>query len=250
MKRTIAVAAAVALVMARGAAPTAQGRGGAAATGQTGKASAPLDLTGYWVSVISEDWRYRMVMPLKGDFKGVPLTPDGVRVANMWTPATAEPAAEQCKPYGAPAIMRIPGRLHITWQDDNTLRLEIDAGTQTRLFRFGAVPAASAEPSWQGTSVARWDRGGRGPGTGGSLAVVTTNLRSGYLRRNGVPYSENARVTDYFDLSPLPGNGQLLIVTTVVDDPRYLRGPYIVSSHFKKETDGSRWDPTPCTTTW
>jgi hypothetical protein len=80
--------------------------------------------------------------------------------------------------------------------------------------------------------------------------VVTTNLRPGYLRRNGVPYSEDARVTDYFDLSPFPGNGQLLIVTTVVEDPRYLRQPYIMSSHFKKEADGSKWDPTPCTTTW
>jgi hypothetical protein len=256
MKQT---AAALALVVFAVAMPHAQGRGGAAAPPQTGKAGAAIDLTGYWVSVISEDWRYRMVMPLKGDFRGVPLSPEGARVANMWTPTTTEPAAEQCKPYGAAAIMRIPTRLHITWQDDNTLRLDTDAGTQTRLFHFEAGGAGRAgeagrgqAPSWQGTSAARWDRAGRGAPAvaAGALTVVTTNLRPGYLRRNGVPYSEDARVTDYFDLSPFPGNGQLLIVTTVVEDPRYLRQPYIMSSHFKKEADGSKWDPTPCTTTW
>ena len=48
----------------------------------------------------------------------------------------------------------------------------------------------------------------------------------------------------------MPGNGQLLVVTTIVDDPRYLPQPFIVSSHFKKEADGSKWDPTPCSATW
>ena len=76
--------------------------------------------------------------------------------------------------------------------------------------------------------------------------MVTTNLRAGYLRKNGVPYSANATVTEYFDVSPHPGGGQLLVVTTSVDDPRYLLQPFIVSSHFKKEADGSKWDPTPC----
>jgi hypothetical protein len=75
-------------------------------------------------------------------------------------------------------------------------------------------------------------------------------MRAGYLRKNGVPYSENARVTEYFDVSPMPDNGQLLVVTTAVDDPRYLLQQFIVSSHFKKEADGSKWDPTPCSSTW
>lgn len=226
----------------------AQGRGGAAPA--AAKATAPVDLTGYWVAFVSEDWRYRMVTPQKGDYRGVPLTAEGTRVANMWNPTAAEP--EPCKAYGAPAILRIPGRLHIVWQDDNTLRLDTDAGTQTRLFRFGAAPAAAGAATWQGSSTARWERAGRGAGAGGggSLTVITTNARAGYLRRNGVPYSENAIVTEYFDVAPHPSGGQLLIVTTVVEDPRYLQRPYIVSSHFKKETDGSKWDPSPCTTSW
>ena len=229
----------------------AQGRG-AATPAATPRAMAPIDPTGYWVAVVNEDWRYRMITPAKGDYRGVPITKEALQVINAWDPAADEAAGNQCKSYGAGAIMRVPGRIRVTWQDDNTLRLETDAGMQTRLLRF--TPAQAEEkPSWQGTSSARWEvAGGRGggPPASGSLTVVTTNMRAGYLRKNGVPYSENARVTEYFDVAPSPGGGQVLIVTTVVDDPRYLTQPFIVSSHFKKEADASKWDPTPCSATW
>jgi len=214
-----------------------QGRGGAPVTA---KAAAALDLTGYWVSIVSEDWRFRMVTPRKGDYQAVPLTDDGRKVADAWDPAADEAAGNQCKAYGAGAIMRVPGRLHITWQDENTLRIDTDAGTQTRLFHFNAPPASKGERTWQGYSSAQWQ-------PPASLKVITSNLRSGYLRKNGVPYSENAVVTEYFDLAPLPGSGELLLVTSIVDDPRNVRLPFTVSSQFKKEADGSKWDPTPCT---
>jgi hypothetical protein len=231
----------------------AQGRGGPAAA--TPKASAPIDLTGYWVSFVTEDWRYRMITPAKGDYRGVPITKEALQVVNAWDAAADDAAGNQCKSYGAAAIMRVPGRIHVTWQDDNTLRVDTDAGTQTRLFRFAPSPGAETKPTWQGESTARWERpGGRGGNPAappqGSMTVVTTNMRAGYLRKNGVPYSENARVTEYFDVAPQPGGGQLLVVTTVVDDPRYLTQPFIVSSHFKKEADASKWDPTPCSSTW
>ena len=236
--------------------PLGAGRGAQPAT-PTPRVSAPIDLTGYWVAIVSEDWRFRMVTPRTGDYQGVPMTPEARNVADAWDPAADEAAGNQCKAYGAAAIMRVPGRVHITWQDDNTLRVDTDAGTQTRLFRFDAS-AAAGKPTWQGHSTASWERPARGRGAGpatplppgGSLRVVTTNLRAGYLRRNGVPYSENAVVTEYFDVSPLPGGGELLLVTTVVDDPRYLQLPFIVSSQFRKEGDGTKWDPTPCSTTW
>ena len=226
----------------------AQGRGGPP---PAARASAPIDLTGYWVSVVNEDWRYRMVTPAKGDYKGVPITQEALKIVNAWDPKADEAAGNQCKSYGAAAIMRVPGRLHITWQDDDTLKIDIDAGTQTRLLQFG-TPAPAGAPTWQGQSIARWERPARGnPGVrAGSLTVTTTNMRAGYLRKNGVPYSENARVTEHFDWSPMPNNGQVLVVTTIVDDPRYLLQPFIVSSHFKKEADGSKWDPTPCSSTW
>jgi hypothetical protein len=233
--------------------PAAQARGGGAAP-PTARASAPIDLTGYWVAVINEDWRYRMVTPPKGDYRGVPITKAALQIVNAWDPAADEAAGEQCKSYGAAAVMRLPARLHITWQDDSTLRVDIDAGTQTRLFRFapsGAGAADGGKPAWQGDSVAQWERGGGrgGTPTSGSLTVTTRNMRAGYLRKNGVPYSANANLTEYFDVSPSPG-GQLLVVTTVVDDSQYLTQPFIVSSHFKKEADGSKWDPTPCSTRW
>jgi hypothetical protein len=227
----------------------AQGRGGAPASA---RAAAPIDLTGYWVAYVTEDWRYRMVTPPKGDYRGVPITKEALQIVNAWDPAADEASGAQCRSYGAGAIMRVPGRIRITWQDDDTLRLDTDAGTQTRLFRFAAF-APSKEKTWQGDSSARWEAAGaRGAGPGarsGSLTVTTTNMRAGYLRKNGVPYSEDARITEFFDVSPGPG-GEMLIVTTIVDDPRYLTQPFIVSSHFKKEADSSKWDPTPCSARW
>ena len=203
------------------------------------RTQATIDLTGYWVSFVTEDWRYRMMTPPKGDYAGVPMTPEARKIADAWDPAADEAAGNQCKAYGAAAIMRVPTRLHVTWQDDNTLRIDTDAGTQTRLLHFASGPATAIDRSWQGYSTAQWERPA-------SLKVVTTNMRPAYLRKNGVPYTENAVLTEYFDVSPLPGGGQLLLVTAVVEDPGYLQQPFIVSSQFKKETDGSKWDPTPC----
>jgi len=238
----------------RGAAPPPPAGRGAAqvvpGAGRGARAQAGVDLTGYWVAIVNEDWRYRMVTPPKADYCGVPMTKEATQIANTWNPAADEAAGNQCKSYGAAAIMRVPGRIHVTWEDDNTLRLDTDAGTQTRLFRFAPAAAPSGAPTWQGTSIARWERQGRGGGgPSGSLTVVTTNLKAGYLRKNGVPYSENATVTEYFDVAPYP-DGLVLVVTTVVDDPRYLTQPFIVSSHFKREPDASKWDPTPCSATW
>jgi hypothetical protein len=246
----ISLAASLAVLLA-GARVRAQNPG-AQPPAPTPRASAPIDLTGYWVSVVNEDWRFRMVTPAKGDYKGVPITREALQIVNAWNPAADEAAGNQCKSYGAAAIMRVPGRIHVTWQDDNTLKLETDAGTQTRLFQFGAPAAPPGQPTWQGQSLARWDRPGRrNPAVkAGSLAVTTTNMKAGYLRKNGVPYSDAARVTEYFDLSPMPGNAQLIVVTTIVDDPRYLTQQFVVSSQFKKEADGSKWDPTPCSATW
>ena len=217
---------------------------------RTAKASAPEDLTGYWVSLVTEDWRWRMVTPAKGDYDGVPINPAARKVADTWDPAKDEAAGNACKAYGAPAISRVPGRFRITWQDDNTLKLEMDAGTQTRIFHFGGKPPESGDAGWQGYSVASWDRqsgGGFGPpGPGGSLKVVTTHAKPGYLRKNGVPYSADAVVTEWFDVVKEPDGEQYLVVKTLVDDPQYLMGTFLTSTHFKREPDGAKFHPTPC----
>src|SRR5580765_674399 len=141
------------------------GRGGPPAPPKSPREASPVDLTGYWVSVVSEDWRWRMVTPIKGDFASIPLNAEGRRVGLTWDPAKDEAAVEACRAYGAADIMRVPGRLHITWQDDRTLKIETDAGTQTRLLRFGSTPPANAKPTWQGYSVAQWEQPVRGTGT-------------------------------------------------------------------------------------
>ncbi len=229
--------AAFSVLSLAGVLPRAEAQAGAT---PSAKASAPIDLTGYWVAFVTEDWRFRMITPRKGDYQAVPMTEQARKAAAAWDPAADEAAGNQCKAYGAGAIMRQAARFHITWQDENTLRVDSDYGMQTRLFHFDAPKAAKGERTWQGYSAAQWEKPS-------SLKVVTTNLRAGYLRKNGVPYSANAVVTEYFDIAPFPGGGQVLLVTTVVDDPQYLQQPFIVSSQFKKEADGSKWDPTPCT---
>lgn len=237
----------------------AQGRGRAGGPPPTARAAAPIDVTGYWVSMVTEDWRYRMVTPAKGDYQGVPMTPAAVKVADAWDPVADTAAGLQCKSYGAGMITRVPGRLRIAWQDDETLRVETDAGTQTRVLRFSPGTASSTGRSWQGDSTAQWQlpRGSRGragvpptPPRNGSLKVVTANLRAGYLRKNGVPYSENATVTEHYSLARLRSDYEILVVTTVVEDPEFLTQPFIVSSQFKKQRDAAGWDPTPCSATW
>jgi hypothetical protein len=227
----------------------------------SGRADAPQDFTGYWVALVTEDWRYRMITPDRGDFQGVPLNAAGRKLAESWNPAADEASGNECKSYGAAAIMRVPTRLHISWVDDNTLRVETDAGQQARLLHFDGAPPQGAGPSWQGYSVASWEglrpgavrgtvsRGVLQPGQlarEGYLKVVTTRLRPGYLRKNGVPYGAETRVEEYFDGFKEPNGDRYLVVTTIVTDPEYLAEPFVTSSHFKKIPDGEGWHPTPC----
>jgi hypothetical protein len=221
------------------------------------RAAAPIDVTGYWVSLVTEDWRQRMTLPPKGDAESVPLNAEGKKAAQSWDPAKDEAENNQCKSYGAGGIVRRPGRLHITWLDDHTLKVEFDAGTQTRLLHFSSAQGDGGD--WQGVSIANWDipgtnmtRGGfslGGPGSmdrGGSLKVVTTKMKAGYLRKNGIPYSDNASLTEYFDRFNLPNGAALLLVTSELTDPMYLTAPYWTSTHFKKQDGAAGWNPTPC----
>jgi hypothetical protein len=219
----------------------------------TPRAAAPIDLTGYWVSIVTNEWRWRMLTPPKGDYATIPINAEARRIADTWDPARDEASGNQCRSYGAAIIMQVPGRLHITWDNDNTMKMETDAGTQTRLFNFGATQQPTGEPAWQGFSVAEWQVArGRGreaqtqpPTRTGTLKVVTTLMRPGYLRKNGVPYSDKATVTEYFNRVSGPG-GEYLNVLSIVEDPQYLNAPYARSMQFRREPDGSKWKPEPC----
>ncbi len=224
----------------------AQGRGGQQAQPpQSPQASAPIDLTGYWVSIVNEDWRWRMVTPPKGDYASLPLNPEGRRVADMWN----ESQDGSCMAFGVGGLMRLPTRLQIAWADPQTLRIQTDAGQQTRTVRFTAGDPGPR--SLQGYSVGVWERPaprGRGapPPSGGSLKVTTANVTAAWLRRNGAPYSQNATISENFDRFSAPNGDEWLVVTTIVTDPTYLNQRFITSSHFKREPDGSKWNPAPC----
>ena len=234
----------------------AQGRGrGRGGPPPTGQAAAPIDLTGDWVAIVTQDWRWRMVTPARGDYQSVPMTAAARMIADAWDPALDEAAGEQCKSYGAPALMRVPGRLHITWQDPDTLSVETDAGMQTRLFHFGSVGEPQGPPTLQGHSSALWQtaggRGARGAAPRSrSLTVVTRHLLPGYLRKNGVPYSGDTVLTEHWDLHGDPNGVQYIVITTLVEDPLYLREPWLTALQFKKESDDENWDPTPCSARW
>jgi hypothetical protein len=234
---------------------------GGAAPPRSPREAAPVDLTGQWVGVVSEDYRWRMLTPARGDFQSIPLNREGVRVGLEWDPARDEAAGQACKSYGAPALLRIPGRVRISWQDDRTLKIETDAGRQTRLLRFDATPTTTDAPSLQGYSVANWERPVTGRPTGfalpifsgnvgragRSLEVATTNLAPGYYRKNGPPYSAGATMQEYFDYHVEPNGDEWFTVTTVVTDPTFLTGPFVTSTDFKKERGTAGWDPQACT---
>lgn len=250
--------------------------------GGSARETAPVDLTGYWVSVVSEDWRHRMATPRPGDYESVPLNGNGRETADGWDLEADNANGLECKAFGVGGIIRQPGRIRIAWADEDTLQLDFDAGTQTRLLNFGDA-APPGELTWQGQSIAEWETPPRGRGgatraqignstgpiapggggrgqrggpasfdsldEGGALVVRTTHFREGYLRKNGVPYSENATITEYFHRLPTYTNGdEWLHVVTVVEDPEYLTQPFYTSTQFKREPDGSGWNPTPCRT--
>jgi hypothetical protein len=221
---------------------------------QSGKQAAVIDLTGYWVSIVNEDWRWRMMTAPKGDYASVPLNAAGKKQAETWDVSQDG----SCKAYGAAGLMRMPTRLHISWESDDILKIESDWGEQTRRLYFnGAAAADSGSKSLQGLSLAGWEHpisptGGMGlPARavilpGGSLKVLTSNLAEGWLRRNGAPYSESTKLTEYFDRFPTPDGNEWFVVTTIVEDPVYLSAPFVTSSQFRREPDASRWTPRPC----
>jgi hypothetical protein len=242
-------------VVSAASASAQRGRGGEPQTPPAApRSAAPIDLTGYWVSLVTDDWRWRMVTPPKGDVLYLPVNAEGRRAADAWDPAKDKAAGEQCRAYGAAGLMHMPGRLHISWQDDRTLVVEADAGTQTRLLHFGGAVPASEAPSWQGYTVAQWEIDGAGGRRGrpmnvkpahGSLRTVTTHLKPGYFRRNGVPYGANAVLTEFW--TTLSDEGvDYLVVTNMLEDPQYLAQPYVRSVQFRKQADNKGWKPTPC----
>jgi hypothetical protein len=234
---------------------TPGGVGGGRGGGRGGRGAAAFDMTGYWVSVVGEDWRWR-TFPTRGDYGAVPLNQAARKIADAWDPAKDAAAGEACKAFAAPSVMRIPGRLHVTWADDQTLKIETDAGQQTRVFSFGAAPQTQTA-DWQGSSKAEWDLGNAGAGglfagrgapgrPSGSLKVVTTGMRPGYVTRNGVPFSANATLTEYFDVVKTKSEVEYLVLTSMLEDPTYMSQAMWTAVHFKRQRDAAGFNPVAC----
>jgi len=242
-----------------------RGAGAPQAAPVTGKAGAPVDLTGYWVSLVTEDWIERMSPDSPpsgtGGRDGADRAAGGA--AGRGRGAAPPAGADPCRVYGAGGSMRVPGRLNISWVDDNTLKIEMDSGTQTRTLRFGQAAQAPGPRSLQGNSVATWETGARAGGFGGfggggggrggaaaapapprwgQLKVVTTNTTGGYLLSSRNAYTENAVITEYFATHSDFGTDYMTVVTSIEDGGN----PRIVSSTFKKEPNGSKFKPTGC----
>jgi hypothetical protein len=205
---------------------------------------APIDLTGQWVAVITEDWRFRMLTPAAGDYPGLPLNAAGRAAAAEWDPARDEAAGDACRAYGAGGIMRMPTRLRIDWDGNSILEIRSDAGRQLRRLQFAESPDREGEGSWQGVSIAEWER--HGQSGYGSLKVVTNGMRAGYFRKNGVPYSEGAELTEYFDLLTQHDGSEWLVVLSILDDPRFYTEPIVTSTNFRREAGGAAWNPGDC----
>jgi hypothetical protein len=275
--RTVLIVGAWSLALTASLAAQGPNNANAGRAPATARATAPADFTGYWASIVTENWRWRMMVPDKSDYVNVPLNLVGRQTADAWDLAK-DKAGDQCKGYGAAALMNVPGRLHISWQDDNTLRIDTDSGTQTRLLHFVGSAPANEPASRQGYSLAGWGDpsepidirgGGGGPSAQGGpehpeqdqpnapaaprsraprdsyIRVVTTHMLPGYLRKNGVPYGAGANLEEY--IVPFAyKNDSWLMMTIVVTDPQYLIEPFISQVHFKKIADNAGWDPTPC----
>lgn len=221
---------------------------------RTPRAAALIDITGQWVAVVNEDWRWRMITAPVGDTSSLPTNAEARKVAAAWNLEKDRAEGNLCKAFGAPGLIRQPTRIRVSWQDDKTMKMEFDAGKQVRLLNFnaGAPPAGL---SLQGFSSASWYRqrtsrgvlGANGGTPGGSLHVRTTQLSPGYLRPNGVPYSDKTTMQEYITTFTLPGNaGSWLIVTTIIEDPVYLTQKLVLSTQFRKETNNANWNPRDC----
>ena len=116
---------------------------------RTPRERAPVDLTGQWVAVVDEDWRWRMVTPPVGDTSSLPINDRGRTAAAAWDLERDKAEGNLCKAFAGPGLMRQPTRIRIDWEDDDTLRLEFDAGRQVRRLEFAPrAPAERALPEY------------------------------------------------------------------------------------------------------
>ena len=203
-------------------------------------ALAQVDLTGEWNPRFHEDQPERIPGPEIGDYLGLPISDAARMRAEIWDASLLTLPEHQCKPHPSDYGIRGPANLRIWKEIDRESQQLIAYHThiswmapERTIWMDGRPhPPDYAAHTWQGFSTGKWD--------GNTLTVTTTHLKIGWIRRNGVPRSDRATVTEHFIR-----HDDHLTVVTIVDDPVYLTEPFIRSTDFILDLN-QQIDPYPC----
>jgi hypothetical protein len=189
---------------------------------------ADADLTGYWDNIIQEDFGYRLAGPAVGDYSGLPINDAAKAIADNWDPEDGYKPENQCKMHGAAYIMRSPIRFFLEYEDEVTIsiKIELEMGRERKIYLDGRP--AEGPPTEMGHSVGVWN--------GDMLTVTTTNMTEKYIRRNGVPNSEQAVMTEHFIR-----HDNYITLISIIEDPVYLTEPLIRSVSYRKRDDEFKW---------
>lgn len=204
------------------------------------QALAQLNLVGYWNPIFHEDFEERIPGPAMGDYLGLPIS-DAARLrAESWDASLLTVPEHQCKPHPSTYGFRGVGMLRI-WEDrdektQQLVKLDTHIAWQAQhreIWMDGRPhPSEYARHTWQGFSTGRFE--------GDVLVVETTHLKAAWIRRNGLPLSDRATMTDRFYR-----HGDLLTHVMIVEDPVYLTEPLVKTNGFELVPNGTM-DPYPC----
>jgi hypothetical protein len=187
-------------------------------------AHAQVNLVGYYNPIFDEDFVERIPGPDVGDYAGLPINDAARTRANTWDASLLTLPEHQCKPHPSTYGFRGVGQLRI-WEDR-------DPATQRLVKIHSPHPPELAPHTWQGFSTGRFE--------GDVLVVRTTHLKAGWIRRNGLPLSDRATMTERFFR-----HGDLLTHVMMIEDPVYLAEPLVKSNGFLLIPNGTM-EPYPC----
>jgi hypothetical protein len=202
-------------------------------------AFAQVDFSGEWAPRFYEDQPERVPGPELGDYLGIPINEAGRMRGDTWDASVQTLPEWQCRPHSADYIWRGPSNLRI-WKEVDPLSREITAfhaewlrSIDRPIYLDGREhPPDYAAHTWAGFSTAKWD--------GDILTVKVTHLKEGYVRRNGLPRSDTATLTEHWIR-----HGDWLTVLEIVNDPVYLSEPFVRSTDYELDLH-QQIPPYPC----
>jgi|SRR5688572_15435601 len=192
-------------------------------------AYAQADISGVWQPRYHEDQPERIPGPELRDYLGLPINDAARQYADSWDPSRITLPEEQCRVHVSPYILRGPLNLRI-WeekhpktQDLQAIKMYSSTYEQTRTIWMDGRkhPGPNAAHTWMGFSTGRYD--------GDMLVVETTHLKKGWVRRNGLPMSDQAKMTEYIVV-----NDGVMSHIFVLVDPIYLSEPLVKSEEFAR----------------